>query len=113
MLPLDQVSATMPRSLRASDGTSIQAPTYTVTTYMLQPRAMIKKMPGFFFSSYRQTTTAAPVLLRMDDYQRLLSEAYTKAGYANMIPAVPPKAKLLVCHCAPLWTRVGLPWAMS
>ena len=49
----------------------------TVSVYMAKARAMARKIPGFFFSSYATLGGRAPVLMRMRDYARLLAEAKT------------------------------------
>jgi ABC-type antimicrobial peptide transport system permease subunit len=40
-------------------------------TYLVKARALVKKMAGFFFSSYRQTLQFSPMLVSLDDFQRL------------------------------------------
>ncbi len=90
-----QVAASTPRAVQATLPPSSSAPT-VFTNYLTQPRALIKKIPGFFFSSYRQTVRASPILVRMEDYSRFLRDAYTAAGYPSLSPALVPKQKLLV-----------------
>jgi len=47
--------------------------------YLCKPRAMVRQFPGFFFSSYRQTAYASPILVSMDSYFRLYNETYYAA----------------------------------
>lgn len=42
--------------------------------YLAKPGAMIKKMPGFFFSTYRQLAFNAPMLMRIQDFARVLAD---------------------------------------
>lgn len=64
-------------------------------SYMCKARGLVSKVPGFFFSSYRQTAEDASVLIRMDQYQRVLEELLD--GIENVtVPEVPPKKSLFV-----------------
>ena len=81
------------------------------TTYLLKMRAMITKLPAFFFSSYRQLAYGSPLILTMDSFQKLIDNIYETrkkgdiengkteeeaeaaiAGY----PKTPPKQRLLM-----------------
>ena len=53
-----------------------------------------KIISGFLFSSYRQTASAAPLLLTMDSYERLMRDAWNatervKLLFILFIPFVP------------------------
>lgn len=47
----------------------------SVRVYLAKARGMARKVPGFFFSSYATIGGRAPVLMRMRDYARLLSDS--------------------------------------
>lgn len=68
--------------------------------YLCKVRAMISKMPGFFFSSYRQTANFSPVLITMDQFYRILNETYHGPNVieerTQALPDKPPKQKLQV-----------------
>jgi len=68
------------------------------SSYLCKARAMVRKVPGFLYSSYRQAARLGGVLISMPNYYRILTEAWT---YVNVsaLPAVPPKQTLLV-RCA-------------
>lgn len=48
---------------------------YLSRAYLAKCRAMVRKMPGFLFSSYSQTAFRSPVILRMRDAARLYADA--------------------------------------
>jgi hypothetical protein len=62
---------------------------------MCKARAMVAKMPGFFYSSYRQVARLGAVLMSMDHYYALLTEAWTYVNISQL-PASPPKQTLLI-----------------
>lgn len=75
--------------------------------YLAKVRAMLRKLPGFFYSSYRQTAGVSTTLITMDNYQRLFEEGVKiKMALAqndpeilidnSSFPLVPPKQKVLV-----------------
>ena len=45
--------------------------------YMIKMRAMVTKMSGFFFSSYRELAISSPLLMSMDQYQEILDHIYS------------------------------------
>lgn len=53
--------------------TSYRTSTAPIETHLLcRPRAMVRKMAGFSFSSYRLLGSNSPVLLTMDNYLRMM-----------------------------------------
>jgi len=62
-------------------------------SYLGKLRAMVRKVPGFFFSSYRQTVNLAPVIISMDSYERMYREAIADSAHTNQ-SAVAPKTRL-------------------
>jgi ABC-type antimicrobial peptide transport system permease subunit len=48
-----------------------------------QPRAVLSKLPGFFFSSYKQTASVAPLLVSMDSYEMLRKTTHQHSYLAN------------------------------
>lgn len=70
----------------------------TVSYHLGHPRAMVSKMPGFFFSSYSQTASANSVIVvSMDAYYRLWKLAHENSYMKKeRLPATPPKRALLV-----------------
>ena len=79
--------------------------------YLLKIRAMVTKLSGFFFSSYRQTAYGSPLLMSMDQFQMITDYAislqrqgYSALGYSeaeidNTIgehPTSPLKQRLLI-----------------
>jgi len=79
----------------------------TKREYLCKVRAMLRKLPGFFFSSYRQTVGVSTTLITMENFERLFEEGI-EARYAaslndpeilfdnSSIPSQPPKQKVLV-----------------
>ena len=51
--------------------------------YMAKARAMLRKLPGFFFSSYSTTAPRSPIIARMTDYARLYAAA--QADYSTIL----------------------------
>eukprot|EP01104_Vermistella_antarctica_P011774 TRINITY_DN3326_c1_g2_i1.p1 TRINITY_DN3326_c1_g2~~TRINITY_DN3326_c1_g2_i1.p1 ORF type:complete len:1301 (+),score=387.68 TRINITY_DN3326_c1_g2_i1:217-4119(+) len=76
--------------------------------FLAKARAMVVKLPGFWYSSYRETAYDSPLIITEDTFQRFLSAVYeqrwreeVEMGYraANDTidyPSVPPKQRLLV-----------------
>jgi hypothetical protein len=64
-------------------------------SYLAKARAMVSKVPGFFYSSYRQTAPTQSVLIRMDTYQDILKQAYSFVD-ASLTPSRPAKQRLFV-----------------
>lgn len=52
------------------------ANSYRSIVYLCKIRAMVSKMPGFFFSSYRQTANLSPILMTMEQFYRILNDTY-------------------------------------
>jgi len=50
---------------------------------LAQPRAVLSKLPGFFFSSYKQTASIAPLLVSMDSYDMLRKITHKQSYLAN------------------------------
>jgi len=54
-------------------------------------------LPGFFYSSYRQTAYASSVIITMEQYQRLMETVFNGGNRgAGVLPKKPPKQRLLV-----------------
>jgi ABC-type antimicrobial peptide transport system permease subunit len=79
--------------------------TRTNVVYLAKVRAMLKKLPGFFFSSYKQTASFTSALVSMTQYQKLFMDAfYIKRNESarrneqntDAAPAVPNKARLMI-----------------
>jgi hypothetical protein len=70
----------------------------TVSYHLGHPRAMVSKMPGFFFSSYSQTSQAnSVVVISMDSYYKLLTLAHQNSYMRKeRMPATPPKRALFI-----------------
>lgn len=71
-------------------------------SFLCKARGMVRQMPGFFFSSYRQTARGSAVLVSMDAYHRLQMDVYNgmddrlaKTG-VTAPPKNPGKSKLMV-----------------
>lgn len=79
--------------------------------YLLKIRAMVTKMSGFFFSSYRELAAGSPLLISMDQYQSIVDdifatkrEGYLALGYSTDetlellgdIPSTPDKQRLFI-----------------
>ena len=62
-----------------------------VGNYLCKARAMVSKVPGFFFSSYRVSAAIAPLLIRQDEYDRLMHDAV-----GDLYGATSPKQRLLI-----------------
>ena len=62
-----------------------------VGNYLCKARAMVSKVPGFFFSSYRVSASIAPLLIRQDEYDRLMHDAL-----GDVYGATAPKQRLLI-----------------
>ena len=60
--------------------------------YLCKARALVVKLPGFFFSSYRQTAKLSSVVVPMEQYTRVMKDVY----YKYAVPDRPPKQKLLI-----------------
>ena len=85
---------------------------YSVTLkYLVKMRAMVTKMSGFFFSSYRQTAFGSPLIVSMDQYQSIVDDIYSikRHGYLQLghtteeadelvgeVPSTPPKQRLFI-----------------
>jgi ABC-type antimicrobial peptide transport system permease subunit len=70
----------------------------TTKMYLLtKPRALVTKLPGFFFSSYSQTSKNSPVIISMDNYYKLMFRAFNSSYMRDEdFPEKPPKRTLLV-----------------
>jgi len=64
--------------------------------YLCKLRAMVRQMPGFLFSSYRQTAFSTPLIVSMEQYYRMMKETYETSARDFSLPDVPPKNKLQV-----------------
>ncbi len=62
---------------------------------LAKSRALVKKMPGFFFSSYQLTAANSPVLISFDEYQYLANLCATSVNYEEYDGSV-PKEKILI-----------------
>lgn len=51
--------------------------------YLAKSRAMVRKLPGFLFSSYSQTSFRSPVIMRMQDLYQIYRES--GADYASIL----------------------------
>jgi hypothetical protein len=73
----------------------------TTKMYLLtKPRALVTKLPGFFFSSYSQTSKNSPVIISMDNYYKLMFRAFNSSYMRDEdFPEKPPKRTLLVKVC--------------
>ena len=49
---------------------------YTEFQYLCKLRALMIKLPGFFFSSYPATGLISPIVVSMDQFQKLTSRIY-------------------------------------
>eukprot|EP00455_Lapot_gusevi_P003462 TRINITY_DN11415_c0_g1_i4.p1 TRINITY_DN11415_c0_g1~~TRINITY_DN11415_c0_g1_i4.p1 ORF type:complete len:879 (-),score=175.03 TRINITY_DN11415_c0_g1_i4:116-2752(-) len=67
-----------------------------VVDYMCKPRAMVRKLPGFVYSSYRQTVRISPLLIRMPQYEALWRQIHALANISISDTDQPPKSMLLV-----------------
>jgi hypothetical protein len=68
-------------------------------SYLAKARALLTKVPGFFFSSYRQTARGSAVLVRMDSYQTMLETAWSTLDDLDETVVglkTPPKSKLMI-----------------
>eukprot|EP00479_Gromia_sphaerica_P009090 TRINITY_DN3713_c1_g1_i1.p1 TRINITY_DN3713_c1_g1~~TRINITY_DN3713_c1_g1_i1.p1 ORF type:complete len:123 (-),score=17.43 TRINITY_DN3713_c1_g1_i1:182-550(-) len=64
---------------------------------MVRTKAMVTKLPGFFFSSYESTATWSPIIITLDHYQKVLDMAYNSAGRISPTTvSTIPKEKLFV-----------------
>ena len=65
-----------------------------------KPRAIVRKFPGFFVSSYRQFAGLNPILVRFDSYAEALERAYNLTTLDSKLeqppPGVAPKGSLIV-----------------
>ena len=41
--------------------------------YLAKPRALVSKVPAFFYSGYQQTASFADALIRMDSFQKIVT----------------------------------------
>jgi ABC-type lipoprotein release transport system permease subunit len=59
-----------------------------------QPRAILSKLPGFFFSSYKQTASIAPLLVSMEsfDYLRRVSHKHSYLANDTLSDDIPKRA---------------------
>ena len=62
-----------------------------IGNYLCKARAMVSKVPGFFFSSYRVSASIAPLLIRQDEYDRVMRDAV-----GDLYGSTSPKQRLLV-----------------
>lgn len=64
---------------------------------IVQPRAIISKLPGFFISSYKQTASFSPMIVSMDAYDHLRHLSFEHSYLKNdTISADVPKRALFV-----------------
>lgn len=78
----------------AKEGRHIQTSPFLRTG---SPIATISKMPGFFFSSYEQTSSIAPCIISMNDYQKLISAGQSRSFMKDsQTISKPPKRALFV-----------------
>ena len=56
----------------------------------------LRLLVGFFFSSYSQTASSQPALIRMDQYLSLYTQAATVSNTTLDLSTGPPKQMLLV-----------------
>lgn len=66
--------------LRIKINFNLDSANSTSRVYLGKSRAMISQLPGFFFSSYRQTAYSSPVLVTMDQYYRIMKETYDQGN---------------------------------
>ena len=63
-----------------------------IGNYLCKARAMVTKVPGFFYSSYRVSASISAVLIRQEQYDRLMQDA----GLWDYYNRTSPKQRLLV-----------------
>ena len=63
-----------------------------IGNYLCKARAMVQKLPGFLYSSYRVSASLSAVLVRQDQYDRLMQEM----GVWDYYNHTSPKQRLLV-----------------
>ena len=63
-----------------------------IGNYLCKARAMVQKVPGFLYSSYRVSASLSAVLVRQEQYERLMREA----GLWEYYNQTSPKQRLLV-----------------
>jgi len=100
-----EMSATVNTPMRLRSRTTSFDSSYAQFTYLAKIRAMLKKLPGFLFSSYGQAAAYSSVLVTMDSFQRLLERAYEVKmldriskglNVTDTLSAKPPLARLFV-----------------
>jgi len=62
-----------------------------------QPRAILSKLPGFFFSSYKQTASIAPLIVSMDSFDFLRRTTFQSSYLSNEVISddIPKRALFL------------------
>eukprot|EP00033_Pygsuia_biforma_P001874 GCRY01002095.1.p1 GENE.GCRY01002095.1~~GCRY01002095.1.p1 ORF type:complete len:1063 (-),score=266.81 GCRY01002095.1:1135-4323(-) len=101
------VDCIMSEALRNVIGVSVNTPIdLTVRVFNPQPgessvqhylgavRAMAQKLPGFWFSSYSLTASFSPLLVSMEQYNRLMEDANERSRVDQPVRAVPLKSRL-------------------
>lgn len=70
----------------------------TSQDYIAKARAMVYKMPGFFYSSYRLAASGSPVIITTDSFAQVVNKTYTAINYTRSSENVPlvPMEKLLI-----------------
>jgi len=54
--------------------------------YYIKPRAMVSKIPGFFFSSYTQSSALSPALISIDNYMKIMQSSFKLSYQYGDIP---------------------------
>eukprot|EP00727_Mastigamoeba_balamuthi_P011155 m51a1_g6662 hypothetical protein (1014) ;mRNA; r:166914-171319 len=65
-------------------------------SFLAKARALVNRMPGFFFSAYQSMNKGSPVLMSMDQFQTLISTVGNVSGDRGSVASRPLKQKLIV-----------------
>ena len=69
-----QTNMDMPTTLTLRRRRSVES--VQESLYIVKPRAYMTKMPGYFFSGYRDSTWGSPMVVSMDTFQTLYTDHY-------------------------------------
>jgi ABC-type antimicrobial peptide transport system permease subunit len=64
--------------------------------YLAKARGFVRKVPGFFYSSYRQTIRLQSALMREEQYAKIVRDADEYAGTSSLVQGKAPKQRVMI-----------------
>jgi len=74
---------------------------YSRLSFLLRPRAMVNRLPGFIYSSYPQSAELSYVLVSIPQYQEIMERCYKFSVFNATQAPPPPPMRGVYIRCTP------------